>query len=387
PDPRRYQHFDFTEGKPPQVLPRRNIRERPHFEFGEAPIPPPSPKKQPEHFEFGEAPPDAIPKHRMARPRNLDKHTAQWDFESFNTPEKPKPKVAPAHVRHFGFSEEDVDATTSMTPEKPKHVAKPRIDAEKHFEIRSEGTPGPLDKPRRTVGSYGSKARNLYDTNIIGDGTIEEDAQQGRAPQKPVNKGRKDIESHWNLEDITNGEPEKGGQDKGRKPQSHSRHNKELDHHFDVCDPVDPEAEQPKQPKSTSHARHNRELGHHFDVCDPVDPEAEKPKQPKSTTHARHNRELDHHFDVNDPVDPEAEKPKQPKSTSYARHNRELGHHFDLALRPKNQSNQSLLLMLDTTGSLVTTLMCAIQLALRPKNSQSLLLTPGTTGSLATTLM
>jgi hypothetical protein len=39
---------------------------------------------------------------------NRDRNDAHWDFETFNTPEKAKPKELPEAVRHFGWSDDEV---------------------------------------------------------------------------------------------------------------------------------------------------------------------------------------------------------------------------------------------------------------------------------------
>ncbi|KAI5302552.1 DNA-directed RNA polymerase II subunit, partial [Ascosphaera pollenicola] len=299
-DPKKYSHFEFGEGQLPQVLPRRNFKERPHFEFGEAPVPKAkataaaaasTPKKAAQHFEFGEAPLDAIPKHRLTKSRNIENHARKWDFEDFNTPEKPKPKVQPAHVRHFGISEEDVDATTSTTHQQNRRDrgVKPRKDAETHFEIRSDGTPGPLDFPRRTVGSFGTKASRLYDTNVVGDGNDGDEATstvKSRANTTgPAKHGRKDIDTHWDLDDddtnnSNNNNNNNNSSAKNGGP-SHARHNKEMGHHWDVNNPADgaPDTETTQSHRAPpSHARHNKELDHHWDATDA--PDESRPQQP-----------------------------------------------------------------------------------------------------------
>jgi hypothetical protein len=62
-----------------------------------------------DHFDFGNGEDDATPKVReTARPATKSKHTTNWDFEDFVTPEKVKPKILGQAVRHFGWSDDEV---------------------------------------------------------------------------------------------------------------------------------------------------------------------------------------------------------------------------------------------------------------------------------------
>ncbi|KAI5282222.1 hypothetical protein KEM54_002899 [Ascosphaera aggregata] len=353
PDPKSYSHFEFGEGQLPQVLPRRNFREKPHFEFGEAPItkaasPKPKRTAAKDHFEFGEAPPDAIPKHRLTKSRDLEKHAPKWNFEDFNTPEKPKPRILPAHVRHFGISEEDVDDTTSTTPQNPKRVIKPRKDAETHFEIRSDGTPGPLDRPRRSVGSFQGKGRRLYETNVVTEGNEDGDsasaekkqAGAGASASRPARHGRKDIDAHWDLDDLaksetsehSNGKPH---EDRSRRP-SHARHNKELGHHWDVNNPADGEPEPPAT-RSQSHVRHTEELDYHWDAVEEGLNKAQPQQQTKfiSSDRAKAVKNITSSFNIltDDPMDtPVEDRSRQASvsSSTYARNIKDLHSTWDL---------------------------------------------------------
>jgi hypothetical protein len=64
------------------------------------------------HFEFGHGDEDdeATPKVKEQPKKEMkkSKHQSQWDFEDFVTPDKPKTKVLPAAVRHFGWSDDEV---------------------------------------------------------------------------------------------------------------------------------------------------------------------------------------------------------------------------------------------------------------------------------------
>lgn len=339
-DPKKYSHFEFGEGQLPQVLPRRNLKERPHFEFGEAPIPKATPKKKVAHFEFGEAPLDAIPKHRLTKPRNIENHAPKWDFEDFNTPDKPKPKVLPAHVRHFGISEEDVDDTTSTTPQKPTHTIKPRKDAETHFEIRSDGTPGPLDRPRRTIGSFENKGRRLYDTNVVGEASEEDVPARAEKPKPHATglsiHGRKDIDSHWDLDDIANSKDsnEKNGANTKKAP-SHARHNKELGHRWDVQNPDDGEPDAESTARAPSHARHNKELGHRWDASDESNNSTPQATKPISSDRAKAVKNITSSYNLlnDDPSEiPDDEHSRKPSvsSSTHARAAKDFQSTWDL---------------------------------------------------------
>jgi hypothetical protein len=61
------------------------------------------------HFEFGEGEDASTPKASEQAPKPIKtKHMSQWNFEDFDTPAKPKTKVLPAAVRHFGWSDDEV---------------------------------------------------------------------------------------------------------------------------------------------------------------------------------------------------------------------------------------------------------------------------------------
>ncbi|RSM12988.1 hypothetical protein CDV31_006089 [Fusarium ambrosium] len=92
PNPNKYSHFDFADGSDPQDAPQRGVSI------------------------------DEKPK---------SKHDSQWSFEDFVTPQKVKPTRGgrTQDVRHWGADENTADET----PAQP--AAKPRRDAEAHFEL------------------------------------------------------------------------------------------------------------------------------------------------------------------------------------------------------------------------------------------------------------
>jgi hypothetical protein len=64
-----------------------------------------NPKKY-EHFTFGQG--EDEPVRNTARTETKKKSTANWNFEDFSTPAKPKQKTQPQAVRHFGWSDDEV---------------------------------------------------------------------------------------------------------------------------------------------------------------------------------------------------------------------------------------------------------------------------------------
>ncbi|KAK2624446.1 hypothetical protein QTJ16_006396 [Diplocarpon rosae] len=93
------------------------------------------------------------------------KHSSQWNFDDFNTPQKVIPsKVLRANdVRHWGNSDDEV----IDSPVKIKKVDRPRKDAETHFEFQDDGTPDgprPVSRPR---GPGASNANGIYKNDMF----------------------------------------------------------------------------------------------------------------------------------------------------------------------------------------------------------------------------
>ncbi|EKG21969.1 hypothetical protein MPH_00695 [Macrophomina phaseolina MS6] len=95
----------------------------------------PNPKKY-EHFDFGEG--EEAPQADQRPTSKSKKHTSQWDFESFATPEQTRTKVLPQHTKQLVWSD-DEDAEDS--PVKRPVVHQPRKDARTHFDFDDEATP------------------------------------------------------------------------------------------------------------------------------------------------------------------------------------------------------------------------------------------------------
>jgi hypothetical protein len=128
PNPKRYQHFDMTDGD----------------------------------IEEEEA------THRPLKEVHA-KHGSQWNFDDFNTPEKviPSKVLRTNDVRHWGNSDDEV----ANSPVKVKKVDKPRKDAETHFEFIDDGTPdGTRRVASRPRGAGQNSGLGLYKNNLYDDG-------------------------------------------------------------------------------------------------------------------------------------------------------------------------------------------------------------------------
>ncbi|KAF2146620.1 uncharacterized protein K452DRAFT_219039 [Aplosporella prunicola CBS 121167] len=146
------------------------------------------PKKY-EHFKFDEREDAPTPDAETARSKSK-KHTSQWGFEDFVTPEKIRPKVHAQNERHFGWSDDEVSTAISLylsgcrllfsadpetSPVKRPVVHQPRADAETHFEMRDDGTPA----AERTAhisskGGKHSKGLGLYKDPVLGSENDDE---------------------------------------------------------------------------------------------------------------------------------------------------------------------------------------------------------------------
>jgi len=138
------------------------------------------PKKY-NHFDLGNGEPDSTfddPKakeNKTSKPSSLRPKTTQqshWDFEDFNTPDKPKTKARGQDQRHFGWSDDEGELVGS--PGKHPHVPQPRRDAETHFEFQDDGSPAGMPAGPKPFGRPKGQAHNtglgLYQNNLWEDG-------------------------------------------------------------------------------------------------------------------------------------------------------------------------------------------------------------------------
>lgn len=154
PNSKKYQHFDLAGGEDGNEQPK----------------------------------PSGISKARAA------KQMSHWDFEDFVTPQIPIQRLRSQDIRHFGWSDDDVNQDS---PVKPKRTVQPRRDVETHFELQGEGTP---QEEKTTVhrqkGSSVNNGLGLYMNNLYG----EED-ETGGISNKPNENGK---QTHQPLDNVTN---------------------------------------------------------------------------------------------------------------------------------------------------------------------------------------
>ncbi len=201
PDAKKYQHFEFSDGSDANAAAEERL------------VKPDAKKFQ--HFEFGDvggdnnntAAHDSKPSTSSSRPRAAAKHSSQWDFEDFVTPEKPRRRVREQDVRHFRWGEEEEDgdggdggdgaiagnsnavgrmeqqATSSLTS-RPRKMGQPRRDAEAHFEFQDDGPPA--ERPRmRPMGSTHNTGLGLYENNVYSEeGDGEDDSTAANAHKR-----------------------------------------------------------------------------------------------------------------------------------------------------------------------------------------------------------
>lgn len=153
------------------------------------------------HFDLGNTEEQAKAEASASRSRSRSKHDSSWSFDDFVTPQKPRPSkgVRPQDVRHW---DPEVDAA-SDTPGPYRTMAKPRRDAETHFDFVDDG-PEPTG-PRRTGkprGAMHNSGLGLYDNNVHS----EDGSNAGADPDALGNitnlkDRRKDFDSHWHMTD------------------------------------------------------------------------------------------------------------------------------------------------------------------------------------------
>ncbi|KAI5276272.1 hypothetical protein E4T47_00911 [Aureobasidium subglaciale] len=154
-----------NEGYKPEGKPKsgsgKNFPDNRLFDENQQPeriLSPESKKTNPEkfnHFEFpnGEGSASASDMYRNMSTKD-PKHTSNWDFSDFTTPEKHKPRPNPEQERHIGPGVDE----DQISPEKRPIVHAARPDANAHFEISDDSPAGPkapfsnhtnVDKSRR----------------------------------------------------------------------------------------------------------------------------------------------------------------------------------------------------------------------------------------------
>ena len=175
------------------------------------------------HFEFGDddAPPKADPAADRSRSRS-SKHDSSWSFDDFVTPQKTIPTrgVRPQDVRHWNPEADSV----ADTPGPYRVTAKPRRDAEHHFDFVDDG---PEDAGPRAAGAKRGVKHNaglgLYDNNLYNEDGSEpvpgsEPSTRGNVTNTDLKGRGKDFEPHWHMvdeeEDVATPQPPKVSDDR-----------------------------------------------------------------------------------------------------------------------------------------------------------------------------
>ncbi|RMJ24315.1 hypothetical protein PHISP_04823 [Aspergillus sp. HF37] len=156
------------------------------------------------HFEIGGDNSEREAKPIPMRPKS--QHMAQWKFDDFVTPEKPVRKPHGQEIRHFGWSDDEVDGTP---PAKP-HVPQPRRDAQTHIQLADE-IDDQNDNNSTAARAHRSKASSvsqnpLYQDGDDGDAPNEPDNNSKAPPLSVVANGanrKKDFDTHWNISDAS----------------------------------------------------------------------------------------------------------------------------------------------------------------------------------------
>ncbi|KAF4984837.1 hypothetical protein FZEAL_65 [Fusarium zealandicum] len=167
PNPTKYSHFEFADGTDPQDAPQ------PGLSFDE---------------------------------RVKSKHDSQWDFADFMTPQKTNPSrtMRTQDVRHW---DTDKDAAGGETPEHA--AAKPRRDAESHFELLDDGerVPQPQRPGAKPKGFTHNEGLGLYKNQLFDK---QEAGLGDRALGNITNiKDRgKDFDHHFDIADKSPAHPQ-----------------------------------------------------------------------------------------------------------------------------------------------------------------------------------
>ncbi|KAI1446461.1 hypothetical protein F5Y02DRAFT_382993 [Annulohypoxylon stygium] len=159
----------------------------------------PNPKKY-SHFDFADDP-EEFPQAPDLNAKKT-KHSSQWCFDDFNTPQKAKPSkvLQKQNVRHWGAEDDQVQES----PVRKVAPVKPRRDAETHFEFVDDGTPTGEARATRPRGATHNNGLGLYKNNLYSeDGSAPVDGEEPRALGAITNlkdRGR-DFEAHWQMTD------------------------------------------------------------------------------------------------------------------------------------------------------------------------------------------
>ncbi|KAI1115205.1 hypothetical protein F5Y14DRAFT_139234 [Nemania sp. NC0429] len=158
PHPKKYSHFEFTDGSDVQDIP----------------APDPTPRKA--------------------------KHNSQWSFDDFVTPAKVKPSKVLRHQEAHQWEPENGDEASEISLQ-----GKPRRDAETHFEFVDDGNAPPDNRPVRPRGSTHNNGLGLYQNNLYdeeGKAVASTEALQPLGTITNLKDRGRDFESHWAVTDT-----------------------------------------------------------------------------------------------------------------------------------------------------------------------------------------
>ncbi|RHZ57796.1 uncharacterized protein CDV56_106301 [Aspergillus thermomutatus] len=146
-----------------------------------------------DHFQLGA---DNSEREVKSKPgRSMSRHVPHWNFEDFETPEKPKRQPRPQEARHFGWSDDEVLPTPPVKP----FVVQPRRDAETHFNFANNGDD---ENKSRIISSFQNKGLNLYKNHLYNeeDSPVKNAAEKNPLSVVPNGGNRKkDFETHWSM--------------------------------------------------------------------------------------------------------------------------------------------------------------------------------------------
>ena len=195
----------------------------------------PHPKKY-NHFEFTDGDDAESTKKVPDPPRPKTKHQSQWDFEDFMTPEKVNSKVRSGDVRHFGLGqEEEFDNSPRKQP-----VPRARPDAQTSFEFEDDGTPAGNRRPPghpRGAGKINA-GEGLYQDHILGGHDSNPGPEKKSHPLSTVTNVKdrsKDFDPHFHFTDSPgNGSP--AGRDQKPLDPNRARAVKMMDAQWEAAD-------------------------------------------------------------------------------------------------------------------------------------------------------
>ncbi|KAH7370678.1 hypothetical protein BKA65DRAFT_22190 [Rhexocercosporidium sp. MPI-PUGE-AT-0058] len=204
------------------------------FDLPHEDVPSPDKKGNPakyEHFNLGEVSEDRAEKRPPLKEVKSAKHSSQWNFDDFNTPQRvvPSKVLRTNDVRHWGTSDDEV----VDSPVKMKKVDKPRKDAETHFEFQDDGTP---DGPRligRPRGAGANDGMGIYKNNMFDE---EEAATAGPEPVKPTLANVKERSKDFNPQFAMTDDSPAGKQGPQRIPEDRAKVLKNMDANWAAYD-------------------------------------------------------------------------------------------------------------------------------------------------------